>query len=518
VTTESDRDLSHAAPRIRLRGITKRYGAVVANREVDLDVSAGGIHAVVGENGAGKTTLMRVIAGETQPDTGSYELDGRPVRLRGPASAIELGIGMVHQRLQLVDDLSAIENLVLGGPPSRLGMIFDRAAALRDAADLAERLATRLDWNAPVRALTLGARQRLEIMRLLYRRADTLIFDEPTSVLTPREAADLFAIMRRLAGEGKAVIFITHKLREVFATADVVTVMRGGRVISTSAAARTSQEAVAVQIVGERLPTPSPPDGGEAGQEPARPALEVSDLGATGDLGAIALREVSFTLAAGEILGVAGVEGNGQRELVEVLVGTRPARTGTASLAGRSCLGYSVRRRRRLGLAYIPSDRDREGASLDSTLVENVVAADYDRPPFSRRGWLRLGAMTAFARSLLERFEVRAGGPAAPARSLSGGNLQRLIVARELHEPPSVLIASHPTRGVDLRGIDFIHRQLVAARRAGAGVLLISEDISEILELSDRVMVLFEGRVVALLKAAEVTPELLGSMMTGVAA
>lgn len=512
-----------------MRNITKRYGSLVANDQVDLEVRRGGIHAIVGENGAGKTTLMRIIYGLVQPDEGSYELDGQRVQMSNPAAAIAQGIGMVHQRFELVDDLSALENLVLGRAPAQYRVIFDRDSALERARELAKALKTKLDWNQPVKNLTVGARQRLEIMRLLYRDADTLIFDEPTSVLTPQEADDLFQIMRALAAEGRTIIFITHKLREVFAVAETVTVMRRGRVVSTGATAATDARTLSTEIVGpvgagspqpDLMPSREFPEGQPSGhgEQGAEVVLEVSRLTVADDEGRLAVRDATFAIHTGEILGVAGVEGNGQSELVETLVGLRRAVRGTIRLCGEGVERLSVHDRRRRGLAYISQDRDSEGASLDTSLAENVIAVKYDRPPLSRAGRLRHSAITRFARDILQRYEVRGGGPESRARSLSGGNLQRLVVGRETHEAPTLLVASHPTRGVDVRGIAFIHQQLRAARMKGSAVLLVSEELTELTELCDRLLVMFEGRIVADLGTADATPERLGALMTGTAA
>lgn len=503
-----------SVPRLRLRGITKRYGPLVANDRVDLDVQQGGIHAIVGENGAGKTTLMRIISGLTPPDDGLYELDGRQVRMSSPAVAIGHGIGMVHQRFELVAELSALENLVLGRAPARHGIVFDHAAAVARARELATRLQTSIPWDQPVKHLTVGARQRLEIMRLLYRDAETLIFDEPTSILTPREADDLFQIMRVLAAQGKTIVFITHKLREVFAVADTVTVMRRGRVVSSDLTANTNAQTVSVRMVGELLEQPHL-ERTAPGDEPV---LDINQLTVADDAGSIMVRAISFVVHASEILGIAGVEGNGQRELVQAIVGTRHTLEGSIRLAGAEIRREGVRARRRRGLAYISEDRDGEGACLSASLADNLMAIEYDRPPLSVAGQLRPGAIRTFALDILRRFSVRAPGPDTPARSLSGGNLQRLVVGRELHQIPRLLVAAHPTRGVDVRGIAFIHDQLRTVRAEGAGVLVISEELGELIELCDRLLVLFEGRIVADLPVRDATPERLGALMTGAAA
>ena len=503
---------SATVPRIRIRGLTKSYGSVMANDGIDLDIARGGIHAIVGENGAGKTTLVRAIYGLVEPDAGSIELDGKLVDVATPAKAIASRIGMVHQRFQLVEPLTALENLTLGDLPHR-GMFFDRSAALSRARALATELGTSMEWDRPVVHLSVGARQRLEIMRLLYRKADILIFDEPTSVLTPQEADDLFRVLRRLAGQGRTIIFITHKLREVFALADRVTVMRRGRVITTVPTKGSDPQALASLIVGEHFERPeleAVADRGEA-------VIDVQGLSVCDDLGTLSLREATFTVHAGEIVGVAGIEGSGQRELVEALLGVRQPVAGTIRLRGRPLQRASVWDRRKRGVAFISEDRDGEGACLAATLAENVLPLERHDPGLAGGGRLRISAIAAFARSVLTRFDVRGAGPQSPARALSGGNLQRLVLGREIHKTPTLLLAAHPTRGVDVRGIAFIHEQLAQARKAGAATLLISEELSELIELSDRLLVIFEGRLVADLPAAEVSPERLGLLMTGAA-
>jgi ABC-type uncharacterized transport system ATPase subunit len=502
-----------APPRIKIRGLTKRYGPIVANDSIDLDIRRGGIHAIVGENGAGKTTLMRALYGLVEPDAGTIELDGELAKISSPADAIHRGIGMVHQRFELVDQLSALENLALGALPHRR-MLFDQKAALSRALELSHQLGATLDWRRLVRHLTVGARQRLEIMRLLYRDADILIFDEPTSVLTPQEADELFTVVRKLAGQGRTVIFITHKLREVFALAEHVTVMRRGRVVSSVATEDTDPQRLASLIVGEQFQRTR-----FAAREspPGKAVVEVRRLSVCDDLGNLVVTDASFAIGAGEIVGIAGIEGSGQRELVEALVGLRRPVAGQIVVDGQAVNRSSVWTRRKRGSAYISEDRDAEGSCLPASLADNVFSVNRDDPGLARPWRLDKAAIGKLAKSVVSRFGVRGGGPATPARALSGGNLQRLVLGRELNATPKLLIAAHPTRGVDVRGIDFVHQQLMEARARGTATLLISEELSELIELSDRLLVMFEGRIVADVAALDARAEQIGLLMTGAA-
>jgi simple sugar transport system ATP-binding protein len=504
-------DAPEQRPHLVLRGITKRYGSVVATRGVDLSVARGSIHALVGENGAGKSTLMAVAFGLISPDEGTIELAGELVRLSGPHDALARGVGMVQQRFQLLEELTALENLVLGREPAR-GPLLDRKAALRSAEELAASLKVRMPWQRPVRLLSVGQRQRLEILRLLYRDANLLILDEPTTVLTPSEVRDLFAVLRRLREQGRTVIFISHKLREVRAIADRVTVMRGGRVVETLDARRLDLGQVAELMVGDprfaslaidpRLAEEQAgaADSGGAG---GKPLLRLEDVRVRRFAGDLALAGIGLEVAPGEILGVAGVEGNGQRELVETIVGLRRPNGGHVTIAGRNVTRASVGARRAAGLAFITEDRDGEGVNLEGSLRDSLITLRFRRPPLARFFVLRFAQIGRFVRSLIERFGVRAPGASAPVRSLSGGNVQRAVVARELEGAPRVVVAAYPTRGVDVRGIAFVHEQLRAIRDEGGAVLLISEELDELLALSDRLVVLFDGRIVGALARAD---------------
>jgi simple sugar transport system ATP-binding protein len=494
-----------------LRGVTKRYGSVVATEGVDLSVARGSIHALVGENGAGKSTLMAVAFGLVSPDEGTIELAGELVRLSGPHDALARGVGMVQQRFQLLEGLTALENLVLGREPGR-GPLLDRQAALRRAEELASSLKVRMPWQRPVRLLSVGQRQRLEILRLLYRDTNMLILDEPTTVLTPPEVEDLFNVLRRLREQGRTVIFISHKLREVQAIADRVTVMRAGRVVETLEARALDLGRVAELMVGDPRfaslaidPRLAEKQAGAAESEGAGggPLLRLEEIRVRRFAGDVALAGLGLEVAPGEILGVAGVEGNGQRELVETIVGLRRPSGGKVTIAGRNVTRASVGARRAAGLAFISEDRDGEGVNLDGSLRDSLITLRFRRPPLARFLVLRFAQIGRFVRSLIERFGVRAAGARVPVRSLSGGNVQRAVVARELEAAPRVVVAAYPTRGVDVRGIAFVHEQLRAIRDEGGAVLLISEELDELLPLSDRLVVLFEGRIVGTLARAD---------------
>lgn len=508
---EAVTDAPEQRPHLVLRGITKRYGSVVATEGVDLSVDRGSIHALVGENGAGKSTLMAVAFGLVSPDEGTIELAGEPVRLSGPHDALARGVGMVQQRFQLLEGLTALENLVLGREPAR-GPLLDHRAALRRAEELALSLKVRMPWHRPVRLLSVGQRQRLEILRLLYRDTSLLILDEPTTVLTPPEVEDLFTVLRRLREQGRTVIFISHKLREVQAIADRVTVMRGGRVVETLDARALDIGRVAELMVGDprfaslaidaRL-ADEQVGAAESGSAGGEPLLRLEGVRVRRFAGDLALAGIGFEIAPGEILGVAGVEGNGQRELVETIVGLRRPDGGDVTIAGRKVTHASVGVRRAAGLAFISEDRDGEGVNLDGSLRNSLITLRFRRPPLARFSVLRFAQINRFVRSLMERFGVRAAGERATVRSLSGGNVQRAVVARELEGVPRIVVAAYPTRGVDVRGIAFVHEQLRAIRDAGGAVLLISEELDELLALSDRLVVLLEGRIVGALARAD---------------
>ncbi|WP_437875895.1 ABC transporter ATP-binding protein [Sorangium sp. So ce513] len=501
---------------LEARGITKRFGGVLANDRIDLDLREGEIHALLGENGAGKSTLMNILYGLLRPDEGELRRGGRPVSLRSPSDAIALGIGMVHQHFMLIPVFTVAENIVLGAEPVRRGGVLDRRRASDEVRALSARYGLDVDPDARVEDLPVGVQQRVEIIKALYRRAEILILDEPTAVLTPQEADDLFRVLRGLTAQGVSVLFITHKLREVLAVADRVTVMRAGRVVGAAVPAETDERGLAATMVGRDVAL-------QVTRGPASPGavvLEVERLCVAGRRGAggDAVRDVSFSVRAGEILGIAGVQGNGQTELVEAITGLAPARGGRVLLRGRDVTGALPRALIERGVSHVPEDRQRHGLVLSYAIADNLALCTYHRPPFSARGVLRDDAREENARRLMKSFDIRAPGPDAPASALSGGNQQKVILARELSRPVELLVASQPTRGVDVGSIEHIHREIVAARDAGAAVLLVSAELDEVLSLSDRIAVMYRGGIVATRDAGAFSRTELGMLMAGVAA
>ena len=506
---------------LELRQVSKRFGSVKANDRVDLVVEPGTIHALVGENGAGKSTAMRIAFGMTAPDAGEVVIDGRPVRLAGPHEAIRLGIGMVHQHFALVETLTVAENVVLGAEPGN-ALALDLAGAARRIAALARESGVAVDPRVVVARLAVGERQRVELLKVLYRQARLLILDEPTAVLTPAEVEDLFAMLRRLRARGKTIVLVTHKLAEVLAISDQVTVMRDGRVVGRVATRDTSAAELARWIVGRDVllrveKSPAHPGG---------PVLQVRELTVRGSDRRVGLDAVSFAVRAGEILGIAGVEGNGQTELVEAIAGLvregaggpQNRVRGQIELDGVPITTATVRERRRRGIAHVPEDRHRRGLLLDFDLTENAVLGSHDRPPAVKGPggiWLDRAGLRSRAERLIRDFDVRPADPHRPARALSGGNQQKLVLGRELTPPPRLLLAAQPTRGVDIGAVERIHRELIALRDRGSAVLLVSAELEEVTSLSDRLLVLHRGRIAGEVDPARASPEEIGLLMTG---
>jgi simple sugar transport system ATP-binding protein len=513
--TQAPVDPSIRDPSIRLgaHGVTRRFGALVANDRIDFSARRGTVHAIVGGNGAGKSTLMRILQGMDRPDEGFVIVDGRPTVFLGPADAFASGIGMVHQEFMLVPGLTLLENLVLAHEPvDALGRI-DRGKALAEAEALARRAGVSLDWSMPVDDAPVHVRQIVEILRLLYRGADVLILDEPTAVLAPAQVRELMALLRKLAEEGRTILFISHKLDEVMSVADAITVIRSGRVIGTVAVADTSKARLAEMMIGEVVNRPEARPGKVAG-----PVLEISGLSARDARGAARLDDFALTVRGGEIVGVAGVAGNGQDELAGAVTGLLRIDAGSVRLAGVDVTARPLSARRALGLAYLSPDRAAEGLCLTASITENAIAGNHRRPALSRRGILRQGAIARHVHGLLDRYSVMRDSAAQPIGSLSGGNQQRVAIARELDSDPKLLLACQPTRGVDIRGIAFIHQCLLDFRARGGAVLLISEELDEVIALSDRIVVVFDGRITGEVERGAAKIEEIGRMMLGEAA
>jgi general nucleoside transport system ATP-binding protein len=495
---------------LELRGITKQFPGVLANDHVDFELRRGEVHALLGENGAGKSTLMNILYGLYHPDEGQIFVKGEPVRFHSPKDAINRGIGMVHQHFMLIPVMTVAENIVLANEPTRAGLLLDTGAADRRVRELSRSFNFAIDPDARVESITVGQQQRVEILKALYRNADILILDEPTAVLTPQEANELFEILTTLTREGMSVIFITHKLNEVLEIADRITVVRRGKRIDTVDRQGATEEGLARMMVGREVllrvekPVSAPGD----------PVLTVDDLHVFDDRGLEAVRGVSFEVRGGEIVGIAGVDGNGQTELIDAITGLRKAASGRVAVGGRNVTGATPSRILDSGLGHIPEDRQRRGLVLEFSLAENVALHDYDKAPGSRSGWLFPRQLIRRARELLTQFDVRGGGPQTLASALSGGNQQKVVLAREIGRGPSVLIAAQPTRGLDVGAIEFVHRRLVEARDNGKAVLLVSLELDEIISLSDRTVVLYEGEIVAQ-HGPEVTEDQLGIEMTG---
>jgi ABC-type uncharacterized transport system ATPase subunit len=500
-------------------GITKQFPGVLANDHIDFALERGEIHALLGENGAGKSTLMNILYGLYAPDSGQILVNEAEVHLHSPNDAIALGIGMVHQHFMLIPPLTVTENIILGNetllPATRaLGRLalLDRSPAAERIAGLSAQYSLAVDPNAHVKDLTVGAQQRVEIIKALYRNADILILDEPTAVLTPQEADELFDIMRGLARQGKSIIFITHKLREVFAVADRITVLRLGKTIGMTPARGATQEQLAEMMVGRKVILSVE----KRDKEPGAPALAVERLSVLNDRRLLSVDDVSFDVLGGEVLGIAGVQGNGQTELADALTSLRKVESGTIQLLGHDITHATPRQVIEAGVAHIPEDRQKHGLVLSYPVADNLVLSTYYLPPFSRGIELDERAIVANARTLIQKYDIRTPSALTTAGSLSGGNQQKVIVARELSRVTQVIIAVQPTRGLDVGSIEFIHKQLIAARDFGVAVLLISAELDEILALSDRIAVMYKGAILDIVPAREATREKLGLLMAGV--
>jgi ABC-type uncharacterized transport system ATPase subunit len=500
-------------PAVALRGITKRFPAVLANDQVDFEAAEGEVHALLGENGAGKTTLSNILTGLYRPDEGEIHLFGRPVEFHSPRDAIDAGVAMVHQHFRLVVPFTVAENVVLGDhrDVGRTFLLRPRAIERR-VEELSRRYGLAVDPRARIWQLSVGEQQRVEILKALYQDARILILDEPTAVLTPQEADELFETVRAMAADGRTVIFISHKLHEVKAVADRVTVLRRGRSVVTVPTAEATPRSLAALMVGREMELGRRQD---SAAEVGEPVLELEGVGAHGDRGSAAVKDVSLSVRSGEIVAVAGVAGNGQRELAETIAGIRPRTSGTIRVAGRVLAGADPREAIHAGVGYVPEDRLGTGVAPGLSVANNIVLKAYRRPPVSRGPLLRFREIRDRARRLMHEYDVRAPGSHVPAWQLSGGNLQKVVLAREFSGTPAVLVAASPTRGLDVAGIETVHAYLREAASSGVGVLLISEDLDEILTLADRVVVMFEGGVSGERDAATATADDLGLLMAG---
>ena len=492
-----------------MRGISKQYPGVLANDAIDLDLRAGEIHALLGENGAGKSTLMNILYGLAVPDEGSILIDGVPVDILGPHDAIDRGISMVHQHFMLVPVLTVAENIILGEETMANPVFLDRNEAHRRIVALGQQFGFEIDPDAKLENLSVGWQQRVEILKALYRKARILVLDEPTAVLTPQETEEIFGVLRRLAAEGHSIIFISHKLYEVLAIADRITVIRRGKVVGQRIPTETTEEELAELMVGRNVNLTV--DRGES--HPAGVVLSATGLRAKDDRGREVVRGVELEVRAGETLGVAGVAGNGQDELVEVLTGLRKPTGGRITMGGNDVTGWRPRQLYEAGLAHVPGDRHRWAMIVSFTLEDNLVLTSYYRPPFARGMVRRDGAISAWAKELIGRFDIRTPSATVPAATLSGGNQQKAVVAREFSGQPSLLILDQPTRGLDVGSIEFIHSRAIEMRDAGAAILLVSAELDEILELSDRIAVMYRGEVVATLDGRSASKEEVGLLM-----
>jgi simple sugar transport system ATP-binding protein len=496
---------------VELKKITKRFAHVLANDRVDFNVTRGTIHALVGENGAGKSTLMKVLYGVYQPDEGEIRINGETISIDQPRTAIQHGIGMVHQHFMLIPPLTITENIVLGDEPHRRFGKLDFGRAEETIRKICESFSLEIDPRAKVSALSVGLQQKIEIVKVLYRNAEILILDEPTAVLTPQETFDLFGILRNLQHQGKTIVLITHKLNEVMSVSDSVSVMRRGRMIGEVQTCKTTREEIAFMMVGRNISQ-------QLDKAPFRkglPVLEVKDLVASRDRGQPPLKNITFEVHAGEILGVAGVEGNGQTELVEILTGLREAKSGSIRISGRETMNLSPKKILGSNLSHIPEDRLRRGLVLDYSVADNLILGRHLDSTFSGQVFLHRDQINLNAEEMIHEYDIRPNDKDVVVRSMSGGNQQKVIIARELSRNAQLIVANQPTRGVDIGSIEFVHQQILLEREAGKAVLLVSADLSEVMSLSDRIAVMYGGEIIGIFDADERSEGEIGLMMTG---
>ena len=495
---------------IEMREITKIFGEFVANDKINLELRKGEIHALLGENGAGKSTLMNMLAGLLEPTSGEIVVNGKSEKLDSPSKAASLGIGMVHQHFMLVEAFTVAENIILGSEVTNKG-VLDLKKANADILELSERYGLAVDPTAKVEDISVGAQQRVEILKTLYRGADILIFDEPTAVLTPAEILELMEIMKTLVKEGKSIILITHKLDEIRAVADRVTVIRRGKSIQTVGIEGATNKDLAEMMVGRSVSFVTEKE--EA--HPKEVVLAISDLVVNENRGVPAVKELSLDVRAGEIVGIAGIDGNGQSELIQAITGLRKVKSGSIKIKGQEVVGLSPRKITEMNVSHVPEDRHRDGLVLEMMLSENIALQTYYKEPLSKNGVLNYNQINSYARKLMEEFDVRAANEIVPASALSGGNQQKAIIAREVDRNPDLLIVSQPTRGLDVGAIEYIHKRLIGERDKGKAVLVVSFELDEILNLSDRIAVIHDGKIQGIVKPSETNKQELGILMAG---
>ena len=495
---------------IEMREITKIFGEFVANDKINLELRKGEIHALLGENGAGKSTLMNMLAGLLEPTSGEIVVNGKSEKLDSPSKSASLGIGMVHQHFMLVEAFTVAENIILGSEVTNKG-VLDLKKANADILELSERYGLAVDSTAKVADISVGAQQRVEILKTLYRGADILIFDEPTAVLTPAEILELMDIMKTLVKEGKSIILITHKLDEIRAVADRVTVIRRGKSIQTVSIEGATNKDLAEMMVGRSVSFVTEKE--EA--QPKEVVLQISDLVVNENRGVPAVKELSLDVRAGEIVGIAGIDGNGQSELIQAITGLRKVKSGSIKIKGQEVVGLSSRKITEMNVSHVPEDRHRDGLVLEMMLSENIALQTYYKEPLSKNGVLNYNQINSYARKLMEEFDVRAANEIVPASALSGGNQQKAIIAREVDRNPDLLIVSQPTRGLDVGAIEYIHKRLIGERDKGKAVLVVSFELDEILNLSDRIAVIHDGKIQGIVKPSETNKQELGVLMAG---
>ena len=495
---------------IEMREITKKFGDFVANDKINLQLRKGEIHALLGENGAGKSTLMNMLAGLLEPTSGDIVVNGNTVNLDSPSKAASLGIGMVHQHFMLVEAFTVVENIILGSETTKHG-VLDLKKASQDILDLSKKYGLAVDPNAKVEDISVGAQQRVEILKTLYRGADILIFDEPTAVLTPAEIEELMTIMKNLANEGKSIILITHKLDEIRAVSDRVTVIRRGKSIETVEIGGATNQDLAEMMVGRSVSFKT-----EKGpSEPKEVVLSIENLVVNENRGVPAVKNLSLELRAGEVVGIAGIDGNGQSELIQAITGLRKVKSGSIKIKGKDVVGLRPRQITEMKLGHVPEDRHRDGLVLDMMISENMALQTYYKEPLSKNGILNYPNITSYAKKLMEEFDVRAASEVVPAKALSGGNQQKAIIAREIDRDPDLLIVSQPTRGLDVGAIEYIHKRLIQERDNGKAVLVVSFELDEILNVSDHIAVIHDGKIQGIVTPETTNKQELGILMAG---